>query len=607
MQDFASFLKKRSQIEDEHSKELKKLCRNTHEMLRRPEVKQGSYSIQFAEVTGLHERMAENGAQFQLSLHQMHEDLEGLALNMEKGRKHWKHTALAAEQRVSEAEKQMEKAKTKYDQLAEDYDGVKTGDKKVRGRFGIGGPKNEDDLQSRLQAADGDYAQKVQHAKSQRQELTSVSRPQAVKAIQELITECDSALTLQLQKFATFNEKLLLSNGLLITPLSDPNAPGKGGKSLRDIANQIDNQRDLHQYIRNHSSKVPSRPKEISYEQHPTQRSFQSQQPRPPSAGRQQPQLQSTQSFGVAQPPPQPPQLSVQNEQRPPSSDQFQSPAQNQTPTSRFPTDGYSQSSPSASQQQPPQQYQAYSGFQQQQPPPPQDRGYGAPLPQQFPDARPPQQQYPGPGMQGPPPAQFPMPGGPTFGTVAPGGPRPGSSARDQAMNSATTRGPPTKPSFGVTLEDLFNRDQTPVPKAVMDCIQAVDMFGLDVEGIYRVPGTNAHIQQLKHLFDTDADSIDFRNPEAFYHDVNSVAGLLKQFFRDLPEPLMTTEHYGRFIDAARMEDTTARRDNIHAAINELPDPNYATLRALVLHLWRVQQHEYKNRMSSMNLAICFA
>lgn len=44
---------------------------------------------------------------------------------------------------------------------------------------------------------------------------------------------------------------------------------------------------------------------------------------------------------------------------------------------------------------------------------------------------------------------------------------------------------------------------------------------------------------------------MDFRNPENFFHDVNSVAGLLKQFFRDLPDPLLTAEHYAGFIDAA--------------------------------------------------------
>jgi hypothetical protein len=50
-----------------------------------------------------------------------------------------------------------------------------------------------------------------------------------------------------------------------------------------------------------------------------------------------------------------------------------------------------------------------------------------------------------------------------------------------------------------------------------------------------------------------DAQKLDFRNPENFFHDVNSVAGLLKQFFRDLPDPLLTAEHYAGFIEAASM------------------------------------------------------
>jgi hypothetical protein len=115
---------------------------------------------------------------------------------------------------------------------------------------------------------------------------------------------------------------------------------------------------------------------------------------------------------------------------------------------------------------------------------------------------------------------------------------------------------------------------------------------------------------------------VDFRNPENFFHDVNSVAGLLKQFFRDLPDPLLTKEHYAGFIEAASKfslrflksvtdqnkenEDDIVRRDSLHAIINSLPDPNYATLRALTLHLNRIQESSASNRMNSSNLAIVF-
>lgn len=106
----------------------------------------------------------------------------------------------------------------------------------------------------------------------------------------------------------------------------------------------------------------------------------------------------------------------------------------------------------------------------------------------------------------------------------------------------------------------------------VYQCIQAVELFGLTVEGIYRLSGNTLHIQRMKAMFDNgkfrkgplldklsylpyrweDSSQVDFTNPENFYHDVNSVAGLLKQFFRELPDPLFTNERYQDFINAAR-------------------------------------------------------
>jgi len=148
--------------------------------------------------------MAEHEQQFALQLQQMHDDLTELSNNMEKGRKYWKQEGTNNEKRVKEAEGLMDKAKTRYDSLAEDYDRVRTGDK-ARGGFGLKGPKSaeqrEDELQRKVQTADSDYASRVQMARATRQENISRSRPQAIKALQDLISECDSALTLQLARF----------------------------------------------------------------------------------------------------------------------------------------------------------------------------------------------------------------------------------------------------------------------------------------------------------------------------------------------------------------------------------------------------------------------
>lgn len=151
--------------------------------------------------------MAENGVQFGLSLHQMHEDLQELAAEKERGRKQWKQSGLSAEKRVQDADAAMEKAKVKYSSLAEDYDRARTGDKQT-GRFGLKGPKSaaqvEEDLHRKVQAADTDYASKVQTVQGLRRDLVNTSRPQTARALQQLITECDSGLTLQMQKFGRF-------------------------------------------------------------------------------------------------------------------------------------------------------------------------------------------------------------------------------------------------------------------------------------------------------------------------------------------------------------------------------------------------------------------
>lgn len=208
-QEFAAFLKKRSSFEEEHAQGLKKLCKSSQDFTRRPDGRQGSYLQHYNEFIQIHDRMADNGGQFALLLHQMHEDIHDLAATIERGRKHWKQTGINAEKRVQDSEALMERAKAKYDSLAEDYDRARTGDKQSGRVFGLKGPKSaaqyEEDLHRKVQAADTEYSTKVQSTQSQRQELITTLRPQAIKAIQDLINECDSGLSLQLQKYGWCN------------------------------------------------------------------------------------------------------------------------------------------------------------------------------------------------------------------------------------------------------------------------------------------------------------------------------------------------------------------------------------------------------------------
>ena len=215
-QEFSQFLKKRSALEDEHANSLKKLCRLSLENMNRGEQRGGTFAKAYEEMMTIHERMADNGIQFSMSLHQMSDDLQELAAVAEKSRKGWKQNGLAAEQRVADLETAMRKSKAKYDALAEEYDRARTGDNARQGgkMFGFkghkSGPQHEEDLLRKAQTADQDYQSKVQIASTERSELLAKTRPETVKALHDIVKECDSGLVLQMQKFGRSNPRVLL-------------------------------------------------------------------------------------------------------------------------------------------------------------------------------------------------------------------------------------------------------------------------------------------------------------------------------------------------------------------------------------------------------------
>ncbi|KAJ3551588.1 hypothetical protein NPX13_g11325 [Xylaria arbuscula] len=625
--EFAVFLKKRSVLEEEHARGMKKLCRSNQDSIHHHDHRQGSFAKAYEDMLAIHDRMAENGTQFALSLHSMHEDLLEVAAVAEKHRKGWKQNGLAAEQRLVDIESAMRKSKAKYDALADEYDRVRTGEARQGGRvFGIKGPKSaaqqEEDLLRKTQAADTDYLGKVQSYQSEKATMESTTRPEAIRALQDLIRECDSGTTLQMQKFASFNEKLLLSNGLVISPLKNAISPGQASHSLKEVIHAIDNKRDLEEYITSFHSRLPAKPSEPKYERNPVlnpQHNMsvnqvpQMHQPTPGPSSQHPPQSQTLPPLQTQMPPPPSGSLGRTSTFDTSTTMAQASPAQNFMPASasaiQRPSSGlghersYSHGAMlTQSNMQPQQTYNARNSTHGLSQPLRFNGGVTSPLSSQ---SGPPQLGAL-PFQTQPPRAQSPPQGGPS--SFAP--PPPQELAARSASPPKAFGNPNSgmKQVFGVSLARLYERDQFAVPMVVHQCIQAVDLYGLAVEGIYRLSGSSMHVNKLKSLFDTDQEShiLDFRNPENFFHDVNSVAGLLKQFLRDLPEPILTSENYSGFIEAAKQDDDIVRRDSMHAIINGLPDPNYATLRALTLHLYRVMENSSVNRMNSQNLAIVF-
>ena len=115
----------------------------------------------------------------------------------------------------------------------------------------------------------------------------------------------------------------------------------------------------------------------------------------------------------------------------------------------------------------------------------------------------------------------------------------------------------------------------------------------------------SSKVANLKQRLDKDLDSVDLDAPE-WSGDINTVASVLKMWLRELPDPLLTNNLHQGFIDAAKIENDRLRHIRLHERVNDLPDPNYSTLKYFLGHLHRINQLADENSMSMQNLAIVF-
>uniref|UniRef100_A0A8C9L795 Rho GTPase activating protein 12 n=1 Tax=Pavo cristatus TaxID=9049 RepID=A0A8C9L795_PAVCR len=155
---------------------------------------------------------------------------------------------------------------------------------------------------------------------------------------------------------------------------------------------------------------------------------------------------------------------------------------------------------------------------------------------------------------------------------------------------------------FGSNLTSLCQRENSTVPKFVKLCIEHVEEHGLDVDGLYRVSGNLAVIQNLRFAVNHD-EKLDLNDSK--WEDIHVITGALKMFFRELPEPLFTYNHFNDFVNAIKQEP----RQRVHAVkdlIKQLPKPNQDTMQVLFRHLKRVVENGEKNRMTYQSVAIVF-
>ncbi|XP_008282373.1 breakpoint cluster region protein [Stegastes partitus] len=156
---------------------------------------------------------------------------------------------------------------------------------------------------------------------------------------------------------------------------------------------------------------------------------------------------------------------------------------------------------------------------------------------------------------------------------------------------------------FGVKINVVTKRERSKVPLIVRQCVEEIERRGMDEVGIYRVSGVATDIQALKAAFDSNNKDVSLMMREM---DVNAIAGTLKLYFRELPEPLFTDELYPNFAGGIALSDSVAKESCMLNLLLSLPEPNLVTFLFLLDHLKRVAENEGINKMSLHNLATVF-
>ena len=167
---------------------------------------------------------------------------------------------------------------------------------------------------------------------------------------------------------------------------------------------------------------------------------------------------------------------------------------------------------------------------------------------------------------------------------------------------------------FGSELVERAEYERRQIPSVVTRCIEEVELRGMDLEGIYRKTGGNAQVKILQEGFDK-SDDYDISDPNL---DITAVTSVLKQYFRKLPNPLITFEVYDRVLainsecdplpkpgtrrdmltPRKALQDDAEKCAHLTETVNLLPQKHRDCLEFLMFHLARVASRERENLVS---------
>ncbi|XP_048100656.1 rho GTPase-activating protein 17b isoform X2 [Alosa alosa] len=155
------------------------------------------------------------------------------------------------------------------------------------------------------------------------------------------------------------------------------------------------------------------------------------------------------------------------------------------------------------------------------------------------------------------------------------------------------------QPAFGSALEDHLKRSSRDIALPIEACVMMLLETGMKEEGLFRIAAGASKLKKLKAALDCSTSQL-----EDFYSDPHAVAGALKSYLRELPEPLMTFHLYDDWIQASSVPDPDKRLQALWVTCDKMPKHNHANFKYLIKFLAKLAQDSDVNKMTPSNIAI---
>lgn len=158
------------------------------------------------------------------------------------------------------------------------------------------------------------------------------------------------------------------------------------------------------------------------------------------------------------------------------------------------------------------------------------------------------------------------------------------------------------RPIFGAPLAEAVRRtalyDGIQLPAIFRECIDYIESYGMKCEGIYRVSGMKSKVDELKAAYDRE------ECPCLEEYEPHTVASLMKQYLRELPDNLLGRDLASRFEDACGRSSEAEKLHEFQRLLTEVPEGSRLLLSWLITHMDHVIAREADTKMNIQNISI---